>query len=132
MTVPSIGTRPRLWMHFENCWGLDQIDNQLSSSCAAGQTVLAKNLINLQMFEPASLRLLPFGHDGQVLLSAEHRSAPGFGPLTLELVHAASGTTPETRVCHHLFPLPRPRPLLGVMALLRQSAQPRGRKTFGP
>src|SRR6266850_2943392 len=65
-------------------------------------------------------------HHGQVLLSAEHRSAPGLGPLTLELARAPSGPHLTLVFPTNSSDSHRPDPLLGqILTLLRQSSQPR-------
>jgi hypothetical protein len=63
-------------------------------------------------------------HHDQVLLSAEHRSGPGIGPLALELAQVSSG--PYLKLASPNAPEPNPTdPLLDqILTLLRQS-QPR-------
>ena len=65
-------------------------------------------------------------HHGQVLLSAEHRSGPGIGPLPLELAHGTSGPYLKLASATNASEPDRPDPLLEqILALLRQSSQPR-------
>lgn len=63
-------------------------------------------------------------HHGQLMLSAEHRSAPGIGPLALELANGESG--PYLRLTSNTGELAAPDPLPDqILALLGQSSQPR-------
>lgn len=65
-------------------------------------------------------------HHGQLMLSAEHRSASGTGPLPLELANAESGpylrlaSTPNASELAPRDPLPEQ-----ILALLGQSTDPR-------
>src|SRR5436309_1334413 len=65
-------------------------------------------------------------HHGQLMLSAEHRSAPGTGPLPLELANAESGpylklaSAPNASKLVSRDPLPEQ-----VLALVGQSSEPR-------
>ena len=65
-------------------------------------------------------------HHGQVLLSAEHRSASGAGPLALELAQAESGPYLKLASDPSASELDRRDPLLEqILTLLGQSSQPR-------
>jgi len=63
-------------------------------------------------------------HHGQLMLSAEHRSASGIGPLPLELANAESGPylklAPNASELASRDPLPEQ-----ILALLGQSSEPR-------
>jgi hypothetical protein len=63
-------------------------------------------------------------HHGQLMLSAEHRSASGIGPLPLELANAESGPylklAPNASELASRDPLPEQ-----IFALLGQSSEPR-------
>jgi hypothetical protein len=64
-------------------------------------------------------------HHGQLMLSAEHRSASGAGPLALELANVESG--PYLRLAYEPNAELAPRDPLPdqILALLGQSAEPR-------
>src|SRR5881296_2068380 len=63
-------------------------------------------------------------HHGQLMLSAEHRSASGAGPLALELANAESG--PYLRLASNASELASRDPLPDqILALLGQSPEPR-------
>lgn len=63
-------------------------------------------------------------HHGQLMLSAEHRSASGTGPLPLELVNGESG--PYLKLAPNASELPSRDPLPEqILALLGQSTEPR-------
>jgi len=63
-------------------------------------------------------------HHGQLMLSAEHRSASGAEPLTLELANAESG--PYLRLASNAPELATRNPLPDqILALLGQSSEPR-------
>jgi len=63
-------------------------------------------------------------HHGQLMLSAEHRSASGAGPLALELANAESG--PYLRLASNASELVTRDPLPDqILALLGQSPEPR-------
>ena len=63
-------------------------------------------------------------HHGQLMLSAEHRSAPGTGPLALELANADSG--PYLKLAPNASELAPGDPLPEqILALLGQSSEPR-------
>ncbi len=70
-------------------------------------------------------------HHGQLMLSAEHRSASGAGPLALELANVESGPylrlasapNPSELAVHD--PIPEQ-----ILALLRQSSEPRTAETI--
>jgi hypothetical protein len=65
-------------------------------------------------------------HHGQVLLSAEHRSGPSFGPFALELVDAQSGPYLKPTSPANAPEPDRRNPLLEqILTLLRQSSEPR-------
>src|SRR5881396_2409213 len=65
-------------------------------------------------------------HHGQVLLSAEHRSASGAGPLALELAQAESGPYLKLASQPNASEPDRRNPLLEqILTLLGQSSQPR-------
>jgi hypothetical protein len=64
-------------------------------------------------------------HHGQLLLSAEHRSAPGAGPLALELANTESGPYLKLASTLHDAELAPRDPLPEqILTLLRQSSQP--------
>jgi hypothetical protein len=64
-------------------------------------------------------------HHGQLLLSAEHRSASGSGPLPLELANPESGPYLKlASTVHAAESLPDPL-LEQILVLLSQSSQPR-------
>jgi hypothetical protein len=63
-------------------------------------------------------------HHGQLMISAEHRSASGAGPLALELANPESG--PYLRLVSNAGELAERDPLPDqILAFLRQSSQPR-------
>src|SRR5215831_1684065 len=63
-------------------------------------------------------------HHGQLMISAEHRSASGAGPLALELANPESG--PHLKLVSNVGELVERDPLPDqILALLRQSSQPR-------
>ena len=65
-------------------------------------------------------------HYGQLMLSAEHRSASGTGPLPLELANAESGPYLKLASAPNASELAPRDPLPGqILALLGQSSEPR-------
>jgi hypothetical protein len=64
-------------------------------------------------------------HHGQLMLSAEHRSASGTGPLPLELANAESGPYLKLTSASNASQLTRDPLSEQIVALLRQSAEPR-------
>lgn len=65
-------------------------------------------------------------HHGQVLLSAEHRSASGAGPLALELAHAEAGPYLKLASPTNASEPDQRDPLLEqILTVLGQSSQPR-------
>lgn len=64
-------------------------------------------------------------HHGQLMLSAEHRSASGAGPLALELANAESGPYLKLASTVHTAESPRDPLLEQILALLGQSSEPR-------
>jgi hypothetical protein len=63
-------------------------------------------------------------HHGQLILSAEHRSASGVGPLALELASAESGPYLQLTSTDNESAQPDPLPDQ-ILALLGQSSEPR-------
>ena len=64
-------------------------------------------------------------HHGQLLLSAEHRSAPGAGPLAVELAISESGPYLKLASAANTVAFTQGDPLLvQILALLRQSSEP--------
>ena len=64
-------------------------------------------------------------HHGQLMLSAEHRSASGAGPLALELANCDSGPYLKLTSTIHAAESARDPLLEQILALLGQSSQPR-------
>ena len=65
-------------------------------------------------------------HHGQLMLSAEHRSASGAGPLALELANPESGPYLKLASAPNAVQLAHRDPLLEqILALLSQSSEPR-------
>jgi|SRR5579864_4276318 len=65
-------------------------------------------------------------HHGQLMLSAEHRSASGAEPFALELANGDSGPyLKRTSTAHAAEPAPRDPLLDQILALLGQSSEPR-------
>lgn len=64
-------------------------------------------------------------HDNQRLLSAEHRSAPAFGPVALQIVVAAAGTYLKTVAAGNTVPAPADDGLTSrIVQLLAKAPEP--------
>lgn len=69
-------------------------------------------------------------HQGQLLLSAEHRSASGTGPLALELANAESGPHLRLAAPNAAELVPRDPLPEQILALLNQSSEPRSTESI--